>query len=253
MVWLEPHEILTERIDIPVDSESLGAYLARPAASPSRAGVIVGMELFGVTAHVRDVCERLARRGSMALAPDFHHRAAPGVELAHDEAGRARGFELLARLTRRGAIADVAAASAALRARGCDRVGFLGLSLGGHVGYLAATALDLDALVVAYAGWLPGTDIPLSQPEPTLALTSAIDAPVLVVVGEHDHVVPPADRDAVVTALRAGGVRHELVQIPGAGHGFLCDRRPGYDEASADAAWQRIDAFLDAELSFGPG
>jgi carboxymethylenebutenolidase len=108
--------------------------------------------------------------------------------------------------------------------------------------------VPLDAVVIAYAGWLPSTDIPLSTPEPTLALAAGIACPVLIVVGEHDHVVPPADRDAVAAALRDAGVRHAVAEIPGAGHGFLCDRRPGFDPAAAEAAWERIDAFLSAEL-----
>ncbi|GIH46652.1 carboxymethylenebutenolidase [Microbispora rosea] len=55
-------------------------------------GVVVAMELFGVSAHVRDVCERLAADGYLALAPDLYHRDAPGIELPHDAAGRERGF-----------------------------------------------------------------------------------------------------------------------------------------------------------------
>jgi carboxymethylenebutenolidase len=249
MPELDLSEILTERISVPVGGASMGAYVARPAAQDATVGVIVGMELFGVSAHVRDVCERLARHGYAALAPDFHHRTEPGVELAHDEDGRARGFELLAAMTRGGAVADVAAAADALRARGCERVGMVGLSLGGHIAFLAATHVPLDAVAIAYAGWLASTDIPLSTPQPTLTLATGIACPVLIVVGEHDHVVPPADRDAVAAALGHADVPHELVQIAGAGHGFLCDRRPGFDAGAADEAWSRIDAFLAAELS----
>jgi carboxymethylenebutenolidase len=249
MPELELHQILTERVAIPVADATMGAYLARPAEEEPAAGVIVGMELFGVSAHVRDVCERLARRGYAALAPDFHHRVDPGAELAHDDAGRTRGFELLDAMTRMGAVADVAAGVDALRSGGCARVGMLGLSLGGHIAFLAAAHLPLDAVVVAYAGWLPTTDIRLSRPEPTLTLASRVAAPALVVVGEHDHVVPPADRSALVAALREAGVRHELLEVAGAGHGFLCDRRPGFDAARAGEGWKRIDAFLDAELS----
>jgi carboxymethylenebutenolidase len=57
------------------------------------------MELFGVDAGVRDVCDRLAGLGVVALAPDFHHRTAPGSELSRDPAGRERGFELLGLMT----------------------------------------------------------------------------------------------------------------------------------------------------------
>jgi len=37
----------------------------------------------------------LSALGYVALAPDLHHRSAPGIELAHDAAGRERGFALL--------------------------------------------------------------------------------------------------------------------------------------------------------------
>jgi carboxymethylenebutenolidase len=249
MTELALHEILTERVAVPVDGASMGAYLARPAAREPIAGVVVGMELFGVPAHVRDVCERLARRGYAALAPGFHHRVEPGVELPHDADGRAHGFALLDAMTRAGAVADVEAATDALRERGCARIGMLGLSLGGHIAFLAAAELPLDAAAVVYAGWLPSTEIPLGRPEPTLTLAPRIACPMLIVVGEHDHVVPPADRAAVAAALAELDVPHALVEIPGAGHGFLCDRRPGFDPAAAAEAWERVDAFLAAELS----
>jgi dienelactone hydrolase len=63
--------------------------LARPAGHGPFPGVIVGAEIYGITGHVRAVCERPARMGYVALAPDVHHRTAPWVELAEDEPGLA--------------------------------------------------------------------------------------------------------------------------------------------------------------------
>src|SRR3954453_2961946 len=225
---LDLASILTERVILRVGGTRMGAYLARPAEEAPRAGVIVGMELFGVTAHGRDVCERLARHGYAALAPDVHHRAEPGVELAHDERGRARGVELLDALTRDCAVADVAAALDALWGRGCTRVGMLGLSVGGHIAFLAAAQLDLDAVAAVYPSWLCSTDIALGRTEATLSLAPAIGCPLLPVLGEPAHVVPPADRAEITAALNAAGVAHEFAEIAGARHGFLCDRRPGF-------------------------
>ncbi len=48
-----------------------------------------------------------------------------------------------------------------------------------------------------YGGWLPGTDIPLSQPSPTLDLTPGITGRMLYLVGEDDA----AQRDQIRTAL----------------------------------------------------
>jgi carboxymethylenebutenolidase len=234
--------IATDRLVIPVaDGSVMGAYLARPAAGAGdRPGVVVAMELFGVDAHVRGVCEDLARRGFTALAPDFYHRVQPGAELSHDEAGRARGFELLPRLTRAGVVADTAAALAALESLGADPAGMLGLSAGGHLTYYAATALDIPNAVVCYGGWLTGNpDLPVTGPEPTLSLTPRISGRLLYLVGAEDHVIGPEEQRRIEAALEAAGRRHAFVAYPGAGHSFLRSDSP----AVADAL-TRIDTWL---------
>lgn len=240
-----------EYVDIAVEgSPSMSVYVARPAAVGAFPGVVVGMELFGVSAHVRDVTERLAGLGFVAAAPDFYHRSAPGAELGHDEAGIERGFELLNQLTRQQALDDVRATMDYLRAGGSVGIGMVGLSVGGHIAYLAATELELElaAAVVLYGGWLPTTEIPLGRPEPTLARTAGITGRILVLCGENDEVVSPADRRAIAKALRIAGIRHEVIEYPGVTHGFLCDRRETFDPAAAQDAWRRIRELLAAEL-----
>ncbi|WP_031066413.1 dienelactone hydrolase family protein [Streptomyces sp. NRRL WC-3742] len=236
-----PHTIRTERVGIQVgdDGPPMGGYLARPATPGPFPGVVVAMELFGVDAAVRDVCNRLATLGFTALAPDLHHRTAPGTELPRDPAGRERGFELLELMTRTTVLDDVRACIEHLRASGSERVGMVGLSIGGHIAYLAATAFDLASVAVLYGGWLPTTDIPLSRPEPTLSLTPAITARVLFLVGENDHVVPPAHQREIARALREAGIDHEFVVYPGTGHGFLST-----DPATASDAWNRVHTLL---------
>jgi carboxymethylenebutenolidase len=237
-------QTLTSTVGIPVgDGPPMTGYLARPV-TPATTAVLVGMELFGVSAHVRDVCERLAAQGHLALAPDLHHRSAPGIELPADEDGRRRGFELLHQLTREQALADVAAAVEHLEGRGCRIAGMVGLSVGGHVAYLAATRLPLPAVAVVYGGWLTTTDIPLSRPEPTLAATAGITGRVLVLVGEQDQLIPATDRRLIAGALDRAGVENDVVVYPEAGHGFLCTRRPGHEPAAAADAWRRIDRLL---------
>ena len=54
------------------------------------------------------------------------------------------------------------------------KIGFLGFSIGGHIGYLAVTQLYIHATACFYAGWLTNTDIGLSRPEPTITLTDVI-------------------------------------------------------------------------------
>ncbi|WP_369187046.1 dienelactone hydrolase family protein [Streptomyces sp. R08] len=235
-----PYAIRTEQVDIPVgDGPPMGAYVARPTAPGPFPGVLVGMELFGVDADVRDVCDHLAGLGFVALAPDFHHRTAPGSALPRDAAGRERGFELLDLMTRSQLLSDVRAAMEHLHATGSEHVSMVGLSLGGHIAYLAATEFDLAAVAVFYGGWLPTTDISISRPEPTLSLTPRITGRVLFLVGEEDHVVPPAQQREIKDALREADIRHEMVVYPGIGHRFLHT-----DPATAADAWHRVHALL---------
>lgn len=189
---------LSESIQIEVPgSTPMPTYLARPDSAESRGTVIVGMELFGVTAHVRDVCDRLAAHGYAAIAPDFYHRSAPGIELAADEHGRERGFELLQQLTRPQALDDLAATVEWIAINRAPLTGIVGLSLGGHLAYLAATHFALPDVSIFYGGWIPTADID-----------------------------------------------HQLIEYPGVGHGFLCDRRPSFHPEAANDASNRLLRFL---------
>jgi carboxymethylenebutenolidase len=236
---------LSESVQIPVDgSNPMSGFLARPAHAEPIGSVIVGMELFGVTAHVRDVCDRLAGLGYVALAPDLYHRSAPGVELPADAYGRTRGFELLALLTREQALDDFRATASYLAMLGVPLVGMVGLSVGGHVAYLAATQLELPATVVFYGGWIPTSEITLGQPIPTIAGTPGITGRILMLVGDEDPIVPREDRRQIREALTEAGVDHELIEYPGVGHGFLCDRRESFHPEAADDAWLRVTEFL---------
>jgi carboxymethylenebutenolidase len=221
--------ITTEYLDISVEDEqelsSMGAYIARPQAPGSYPGVIIGCELFGVTSYIRSIADRIAQLGYVALAPDFYHRSSPGVELEATAEGRARGFELLHQLTRQQAINDVRAAMTCLYTVGKNsQVGMIGLSVGGHIAYLAATQCDLKATVAFYPGWLTTQDIPLSRPTPTLSLTPGIaehNGYVLFLVGEQDSLISPSQREAIARELHAAHVRHELVIYPEAPHRFF--------------------------------
>ncbi len=236
-------------IQIPVPGEpAMPAYCARPAAGQPQAptAVIVAHELFGVNPDIRGVADDLAEAGYLAVAPEFYHRdAEPGRWLARDEAGRAEGFALLHKLGRAQALADAAAAMDWLRGQpGAGRLAMIGFSAGGHLAYLAACQLPLSRVAVLYPGWLPSTDIPLSQPTPTLELTPGISGRLLLLVGEDDHLIGASQRAQISQALRGAGADHELVSYPGAGHAFFWPATPQFSEQARQDAWRRILALL---------
>ena len=243
-----------KQLTIPVATDKqLQAYMACPIAAKPRGAVIVGMELFGLTPYILNVTDRLADQGYLAIAPDFYHHLQPGVVLGYDQQGRSKGFELLAQLNRENVVDDVRATMHFLREhQDCNgKIGFLGLSVGGHIGYLCASQLDIAASVIFYAGWLTNTDIPLSQPQPTLTLTPGIarqGGTLLYLIGDQDHLVNDTQRREVSHALQQANVHHEMVIYPGAQHGFFCDDRATFDQAASADAWHRTTELFAATL-----
>ena len=98
------------------DGTSFSAYRADPSGPP-RGGVVVIQEIFGVNAHMRDVTDRYAQAGFVAVAPALFDRVETSVELAYDQEGMVRGQAIAwGTLTIEQALADVTATAAALAA-----------------------------------------------------------------------------------------------------------------------------------------
>ena len=66
---MAPPALHTEFLSV---GSGVSGYLAKPSGVPG-IGVVVIMEAFGLNAFVKSVCERFARAGYMALAPDVYH------------------------------------------------------------------------------------------------------------------------------------------------------------------------------------
>ena len=239
--------ITNETIEVPVaDGTSMQAYLARPGAGHLPVGVIVAHELFGVNPGIRGVTDDLAESGYLTIAPEFYHRSAPpGRWLERDDAGRQEGFKYLNQLQRQQALDDAAAGIGWLSSQpGIERIAMIGFSAGGHLSYLAACRLPVAATAVLYGGWLPTTDIPMSQPSPTLDLTPGISGRILYLTGEDDALIDAGQRRQIRDALQAAGVNHELVAYPGAAHAFFWPGTPPFNQEARDDAWSRILAML---------
>jgi carboxymethylenebutenolidase len=237
----------------------MGAYLSRPDPEQGAEGkrfpaVLIAHELFGVNDHICDVSDRIAALGYVVLAADYYYRVEPDVRLGYDDESRNKGMAILHLLKREDTIQDIAAAMHYLRNRPevGGGTGFIGFSMGGHIAFLASTQLPVELTVCFYAGWLTNTDIPLSQPEPTITLAGRIarnDGHVVYFAGGKDHVINGTQLAGIENALKEAGVRHEIIEYPEAGHGFFCDQRSwNFHAPSRDDSWLRLQQLLANEL-----
>jgi carboxymethylenebutenolidase len=244
--------IETERIEIPLAGGGrMGGYLARPEGKGPHPAVIVFMEIFGINSHIRDVTERVAKEGYVALAPDYFHRTGPGVEYAYDDEGMQKGFALLNQLKSDEVIADAQAAIDYLGGRDDvqgDRIGCMGFCIGGHMTYLTACETPVSAAASFYGGGIAAPQGPGGGPS-TLRRSSGIRGRILCLFGEKDSLIPADQVQAIQAELKKQGVDHETVVYPGADHGFFCDQRAAYQKAAADDAWTRVKALFQDRLA----
>ena len=211
--------------------QCIGAYLAKPAG-PSRGGIVVVQEIFGVNAHVRSVADGFAALGYTAIAPAFFDHVETGVELGYDDDGFKRGRALVGQISFDRAIEDVASAAESIKAAG--RIGVVGYCWGGTVALLAATRLALPA--VSYYG---ARNVAFLDEKPR--------APVQFHFGENDASIPPE----AVQRHREAYPDMEIFTYR-AGHAFNRDVDPGhYDESSARLALDRTLAFFSEHLRAG--
>lgn len=207
----------------------IGAYLAKTPGKP-KGGLVVAQEIFGVNAHIRDVVDRYAALGYTAIAPAFFDHVESGVELGYDEAGFARGRELIGEVGLDLAVDDVASAAEAISSAG--KIGCVGYCWGGTVALLAAIRLGLPA--VSYYG-----------ARNTAFLEQKPKAPLQFHFGERDTSIPPE----AIERHRAALPDAEIYVYP-AGHAFNRDVDPkAYDEGSAKLALERALAFFDRHLT----
>jgi carboxymethylenebutenolidase len=240
-------DVHTEYVTLAVsDGTSMRAYVARPTNPAASRGLMVFQEAFGVNAHIRDVTERYAREGYLAIAPDLFHRTAPGFDGRYDDFPSV--MEHLKALKDPGMEADERAAFDWLRANSGDEnlsIGAIGYCMGGRVAFLSALTLPVACAISFYGGGI--------APSPyfpgLLDRAKDLRAPVLFFWGGKDKNITPQHTRAVADELKAAGKSYISVEISDADHGFFCDARASYNPTAAREAWPLTLSFLDTQIS----
>lgn len=226
------------------DDGTFTGHVAIPAGGHGP-GVLVIQEIFGVNAYIRDVCERLAAAGYVALAPDVFWRVQPNVEFdSSDQATIAPAMEVTGRWDAETGLADLGSALEHLRTLPEVRgpVGVIGFCFGGTQTFRVAAAFT-PACAVSYYG--SGTASLLDQ-------LDQVTCPVLFHFGDSDPYLPNSDVDAIKAAVAD---RHEIaVHVhAGGGHAFDNHFAPHFSQPQiAVRAWTETLTFLFAHLG-GPG
>jgi carboxymethylenebutenolidase len=229
-------EIVREKVELPVaDGTRMAAYVARPKDSEAHPGLLVFQEAFGVNHHIRNVAERFAAEGYVAIAPELFHRTAPpGFEGSYTDF--AAVMPHLKAVTTETAEADIRSAYDWLRSSAkANEISSVGFCMGGKVSFIANSIVALRAAVSFYGGGIaPGL----------LDRAAKLQAPSLFIWGGMDKHITPEQRRAVTDALSAEKKIYVNTEFSRADHGFFCDERAAYEPHSAKQAWALTLEFL---------
>jgi carboxymethylenebutenolidase len=223
-----------EMIEFPSNGSADQGYLAMPT-SGTGPGVVVIQEWWGLVPHIKDVCDRFAAAGFVALAPDLYR----GKQITEpDEAGK----EMMALQLDRAAKDMSGAVDEVRRRSGNDSIGVVGFCMGGGLALVLATQRpDAVAACVAFYGVIPW---PEAQPD-----FAAMNAAVLAHIAELDGFFGPEAAGALETQLKELGKEVDFNYYDGVDHAFFNDTRPEvYSPEASALAWQRTIDFLQARL-----
>lgn len=237
--------VKTQTIDFFSQGQQIPAYLAHPVALSGCPVVVVIQEVFGVNAHIRDVTERIAQLGYIAIAPHIYHRQAPGFEVGYGPDDLELGRQYKNGTQAEELLSDIQGAINYARQhfeQVPTAVGCIGFCFGGHVAYLAATLPDIRATASFYGAGIcqftPGGGAP------TLSRTSEIKGKIYAFFGMRDPLISVDEVDEIEAVLEQDQVEHHIYRYSEATHGFFCDRRDSYHPAAAADAWNHVKALF---------
>ncbi len=227
-------DIKTFSIEYPANGVNGMGYLTRPDDGATHPGVIVIQEWWGLDGHIRDIAERFAREGFVALAPDLYHGS---FATEPDEARK-----LAMNMNREQALKDLLGAVRHLRGMpevSPKKLGCVGFCMGGSLTLaLAAATSDIAAAAPFYAGLQPG-------PEEI----AKIQAELFCAFGADDAGIALDRVEAFEQTLKSTG-RNAVVKVyQGAPHSFFNDTKPSYRPEAAKDAWEHALALFRRALT----
>ena len=212
------------------DGFVLDAYLARPSGTPL-GGLVILPEIFGVNSHIRDVTERYAALGYLAIAPAVFDRVERNLDLGYTEDDVRKGQALMKHVAWDTAVDDVEAAGRRVSEAG--NVGIVGYCWGGAAAWATAAQTTTFRCAVSYYGNAIAT---LMDRKPKI--------PMMLHWGEEDHRI---SKEKILQIIASAPDAESFIYPTG--HGFNCDQRSLYHEESARLANERTREFLQTHLS----
>ena len=228
--------------------DMIDAYVSRPAAPGTYAGVVVIHHMPGWDEATMEITRKFAHHGYAAICPDLHFREGKATPEANSASVRAAGGMPDDR-----AMGDIDGAIRYLRGLPnlSGKVGIIGYCSGGRQVYLAACTLKgINAAVDCYGGGVGAGAAGLSprQPVDPLDYTKDLSCPLLGLFGKDDKRPAPEHVAKMEAELKKWGKTYQIHSFENAGHSIFAVDRPDYRPAAAVEGWSKIFEWYEKYL-----
>jgi len=242
-----------EYIDLDTPTGPMRTHILRPAAPGRYPGLVLWSEIFQVTGPVRRTAALLAGNGFVVAVPEIYHEfEAPGVALAYDDAGSARGNSLKTEKDLAAYDSDARAALDYLMTHpACTgKLGTAGICIGGHLAFRTAFNPDVLATTCFYPTDLHKRGLGKGMNDDSLLRAGEIKGEMLLIFGRQDPHIPREGRREVYEAVSDAGVNFSWLEVNGA-HAFLRDEGPRYNPSLAQQCYGMAIELFKRKLNEG--
>jgi len=222
------------------DGKDMMAYRAMPASGTGFGTILVVQEIFGVHAHITDICRRLAKAGYYAIAPDLYFRQGDATKIS-DIPTLIK--DIVSKVPDAQVMGDLDSTVAFAKGEGkadTAKLGITGFCWGGRIVWMYDAHNPAVKAGVAWYGPLVRDATPLSPTNP-VDVAKSLHGPVLGLYGGADTGISLDSVEKMNAALKAGSATAQKSQIkvyPDTPHGFNADYRPSYRKDQAEDGWK---------------
>ena len=225
-----------ETVVIPGEQATIRGFFARPDAGRPKPAVLIIHEWWGLNDHIKDLAQRFAREGYVALAVDLYSRM--GSPVTKDAAEAAK---LMEKLQSQLALKDLNAATRYLKSQPFtdpSKIAAVGFCMGGTFALTLATHNSDIRASVPFYGQVPPIDS-----------FKYLLCPVLYIYGGQDTWITKQDVARLQQGLKDFSKPGEVLIYQDCPHAFFNDTRPdAHRPQQAKDAWTRVLRFLGEHL-----
>jgi len=242
--------MIEHHIDIPTADGEMNSFVVHPEEGGPFPVVLFYMDAPGKREELHDMARRLAAVGYFVVLPNLYYRVSRDFWLKErTEPAMAHMFKLMSTLDRSTTEIDTRALLAYIDAQpqaDATRIGAVGYCMSGPFVMWAAAAFPERLRCIAA---IHGANMATDKPDSPHRMAPKIRCESYFACAEIDKWAPPADIQALESALQAAGTPHRIEWYPGVEHGFVFPLRAGiYNQPAAERHWERLFSLFDRQL-----